>query len=271
MNRYSLGIIVATVGSLGAAGIVACSDSISDGGPIATGGSTGSGGGAATGGSTGSTGATPGTGGGTSASGAKCEGECCPTDNACYSSSAGVNAPGSECLATHDNTNQEHIQLRQQWISATKPVGNTSPLVYSVLAGRTQLPQPACNQGTTTSAPVGSGGYIQLIDYFLPGGASATNIDAHVSTVGFAQYVNTEVAGTNPDVAQPLASALSDGLCLLTDDYAGKDGYQLESAKMAPPPASPTGRRDRSPWASPAVASGASSPPRPSASTRTST
>jgi len=231
MNRYSLGIIVAAVGSLGAAGIVACSDSISDG-PIATGGATGQGGSTGTTGGATGTGATA-NGGSTPSGGAKCEGECCPTDNACYSSSAGVNAPGSECLATRDNSNQEHIQLRQQWISATKPVGNTSPTVYAVLAGRTQLPQPDCNQGTPTSALLGSGGYIQLIDYYLPGGASGP-IDNHVSTVGFAQFVSTEVAGTNPDVAQTLSSALSDGLCLVTDAYAGKTGYQLESAKMAP-------------------------------------
>jgi hypothetical protein len=61
------------------------------------------------------------------------------------------------------------------------PVGNTVPLLYGVLAGRSQLPWKACNQ----TGALGSGGHIELIDLFL----GASNIPEQYATIGYAQLV----------------------------------------------------------------------------------
>jgi hypothetical protein len=225
MIRYGLGILLAA-GTCGAFAVSACGSDIEQGQVGGTGGVAGNTGGApAAGATTGATGGSSGAGGGGVSTGLKCEGECCPTDATCYSDPTKVAAsPGSECLATRDNTGKDHIQVRQQWISATKPIGNTSSVVYQVLSGRSQLPQPVCNQGTSTSALLGSGGYIQIIDYYLPGGAAAADISAHYAVNGFAKFVDE--AG--------LSAALNNGLCFVTDAYQGKEGYTLPSDKMAP-------------------------------------
>lgn len=141
-----------------------------------------------------------------------CSGACCPTDTACYSSTAGTSAPGAECLATQDNTGRDHIQLRQQWIRATAPAGNAQPLIYQILAGRSQLPWPACNQ----TGPIGSGGYIELMDLYLRG----TDKSRHYATIGFSTYVAPPPAGVAPAV-------VADGFCFGSETYTGDSAYRL--------------------------------------------
>src|SRR5205809_258261 len=79
---------------------------------------------------------------------------------------------------------------------ATTPHGNTDSFVYNVLSGRTELPMPDCYQGKSA---LGSGGYVQIIDFFL-GGSRATppDITKDYSTVGYA----VQVTATNLDVAK---------------------------------------------------------------------
>lgn len=160
---------------------------------------------------------TPGAGGnGGTFVGEQCNGACCPTDPRCYSTPAGNGSPGSECLATQDNTGKEHIQLRQQWIRATTPAGNATGLVYSVLAGRSQLPWKACNQ----TGGIGSGGYIELIDLFL-GGA---DISEHYATLGYAQFAQGPASPGDPGFTPPV---VDEGFCYGTEDYAGDPAYRL--------------------------------------------
>jgi hypothetical protein len=178
--------------------------------PSGTGGGGNSTGGVASGGANGSGGAVTSNGGAT-AGGSRCFGACCPADSRCYSTPAGNGSPGSECLATRDNTGQEHIQLRQQWIRATIPAGNAQGLVYGVLAGRSQLPWAMCNQ----TGAIGSGGYIELIDLFL-GGADKSQ---HYATLGYAQYVP---GPTVPGDAVFIPAAINQGLCYGTESVVGK-------------------------------------------------
>jgi hypothetical protein len=132
----------------------------------------------------------------------KCVGACCPASASCYSSANGLNSPGAECLATHDNTAMDHIQLRQAWVKSTTPLGTAASPVYSALNARTQLPAPECHQGM--DVVFGSGGYIQLVDYYVGGSKKApTNLADDYSTIGYSTFVS----------ANALPGALTDGLC----------------------------------------------------------
>lgn len=222
MIRIGLGILVAAGTIGGAIALQACSSTDGSVTPGGSGGGSNAGGGSNTGGGN----DTGGAGGGTPGGG--CVGACCPTDAVCYSSSAGKTAPGAECLATQDNTGKDHIQMRQQWIRATTPEGNASGLVYAVLAGRTQLPWKTCNQSGT----IGSGGYIQIIDFFLGG----TDKTKHYSTVGYAAYVP---GPTDPTDTTFKPAVLQDGFCYGQESYTGapasggKD-YRLADTDMTP-------------------------------------
>jgi hypothetical protein len=141
-----------------------------------------------------------------------CQGACCPADAACYSSPAGKNSPGAECLATQDNTGHEHIQLRQQWTRATTPAGVTTPLVYSVWSGRSELPWKACNQ----TGVLGSGGFIELADYYFGG----TDKNGHYATTGYASFVPGPGPGVDPATFAPTA-VLQNGFCYGTESYSG--------------------------------------------------
>jgi hypothetical protein len=88
--------------------------------------------------------------------------------------------------------------LRQSWIYATAPVGITSPIVYGILATRSEFPQwDVCNMGG------GASGYIQLQDLYLPGGEAS--VDKHYGYVGNAKFF------TQADIL----SVLKDGLCFI--------------------------------------------------------
>ncbi|HVU04716.1 MAG TPA: hypothetical protein VHE30_23345 [Polyangiaceae bacterium] len=243
MIRYGLGILAATA-AVATVGLVACGDDIKDAGGAQQTGSGGAGvGGAGSGG-----GAQGGSSGGVNLP-TTCESACCPTDATCYVS--GQTGPGAECMALRDNTNKDHIQMRQDWIRATRPKGNTDSLVYGVLAGRSELPMKNCYQGRS---PLGAGGYIQIIDFFLGGsrasaaaGMNPPDISGDWSTVGYAKYVPTA----------DLATTVSDGFCNGTDDnYATQidPKYQLATADIRPadlnfPPGLPLpmGAKD-TPW-----------------------
>jgi hypothetical protein len=150
---------------------------------------------------------------------------CCPTAGECYSDATlGKSAPGAECLATQDNTGKKRIQMRQQWIRATRPDGNTTAIVYGVLAGRSELPWNACNQGYS---PLGKGGYIQIIDFNL----EDPDINKHVSHVGYAKFV--------PD--NGLQAVLNDGFCYGQEQYAGDEAYRLGPDGMTPSDDYPAG------------------------------
>jgi hypothetical protein len=152
-----------------------------------------------------------------------CRAACCPTDPECYSS-ADADPPGAECLATQDNTGKEHIQMRQQWIRAVTPAGNSAGLVYAVLAGRTQLPWKACNQ----TGGIGSGGYIQLIDFFL--GAPGSDIDTHYSLLGHAKYVPGPATPGDPSFAP--TDTLTNGFCYGIESYPGDAAYALDAIQV---------------------------------------
>lgn len=221
MIRYGLGVLVAA-GACVAAGVVACGDEIQDGkpNPAGTAGSTGAGGGPGVGGNN-----TAGGGpvGGAPAAGAdKCVGQCCPDSAKCYSSAAGKDAPGAECLALRDNTGQDHVQMRQTWIRATTPAGNTIPLVYAVLSTRTQFPQ-----WTDCFMSNGASGYMQAIDMFLGG----TDTNTHYAMNGWAKFFpNAQIDAT-----------LADGLCYGVEDFRSAAKYQLAEADMSPSTAYPPG------------------------------
>jgi len=155
--------------------------------PGASGGSTALGGGgntAATGGAFGG-GAGGGSGAGTVTS---CTGDCCPTDPSCYSTPAGNGSPGSECLATRDNTEQQHIQLRQTYYNAIAPSGNAAPAIaYFILAARSELNWVSCNQGANATA-YGAGGFIELTDMFTQDTTTRAFIDGDYAWDGFATY-----------------------------------------------------------------------------------
>jgi hypothetical protein len=233
MIRYGLGILAATAGTLGLIALQGCSDENGGAPPLPPGGAgaPGTGGGGPVGG------ANPGGNGGagaTPATGSTCVGTCCPTEKSCYSNPAtGNGSPGSECLATQDNTGQQHIQMRQQWIRAVTPAGNSSGLVYAVLAGRTQLPWKACNQ----TGGIGSGGYIQLVDFFL--GAPGSDISTHYSQVGYAKYVPGPA--TPGDPAFVPTDALTNGFCYGSEDYAGDANYRLAANQIGDGAGFPTG------------------------------
>jgi hypothetical protein len=121
--------------------------------------------------------------------------------------------------------------MRQQWIRAVTPAGNATGLVYAVLAGRTQLPWKACNQ----TGGIGSGGYIQLVDFFLKG----SDISTHYSTVGYAKYVPGPT--TPGDPAFVPTPTLTDGFCYGTEDYAGDANYRLAANQVGDGAGFPTG------------------------------
>src|ERR1051325_7565183 len=98
MVRIGLGILGASILTIGAIALQACSSD--DNGAVTPGGGTGGGGGG------GGAGGGGGDGGGGDSTGtsSKCVGQCCPTEKTCYSdSTTGNGSPGSECLATQDN------------------------------------------------------------------------------------------------------------------------------------------------------------------------
>jgi hypothetical protein len=213
---------------------VACGQTDSLGHSHGKGGKAGKGGSAGIGGNSGSAGVggnsgsagvggTPGrTDGGPDADQVSCEptrsqcgSACCPTDDACYSTAAGNGSPGSECLATRDNTDKNRIQLRQQWVRYTTPLGNTATIVYAVLSGRTQLAWPACKQ----QSAVGTGGFVHLIDLDLAG----SDTSKHTSYFGHAKYV-----GPND-----LSSTVDDGFCFGSEDYDGDPDYRLPASAMS--------------------------------------
>jgi hypothetical protein len=240
MIRYGLGILVATTACV-AVGIAACGDTIKDpgNGAGANGGTSNGGGGGATSGGSGNGGTTTHTDGGTGLTfPTSCQGACCPTDDACYAGPKKGDTVGGECMATHNNNDQDHIQMRQAWIRALTPIGNTQATVYNVLAGRTDLPMPGtkaplgpdCHQGRSV---LGSGGYIQLIDFYL-GGSKATPGDysKDYSMVGYA----VQVTGTN------LQTDLTDGMCMgFETAYAGDPKYNLPGTSMSPSGSYPVG------------------------------
>ena len=181
----------------------------------------GSSGATSSGGSAGSGGAPSGDGSGALAAPLACTASCCPTDPTCYSDpSKGSNAPGAECLATRDNTGQQHIQMRQAWIHPIAPPGNAkAPIIYEALSQLSDLPYAptaaglTCGQGAGLNSGQGAGGYIQLIDFFLNGGS---DISHDYATVGFSTLIGVDgsTATTNT-----LTTALTDGLCMATLDY----------------------------------------------------
>jgi hypothetical protein len=248
MIRRGTGYLIAaglTSVSLASA-ISACSDSIKAGGPSgSTGGSTSSAGGSTSTGNTGNTN-TGNTGNTTSGGGStgsptaavpddtKCSAECCPTDAACYSSSAAQSAPGAACLATRDNTNQNHVQFRQSWIRATAPKGNVGGIVYAVLSGRTELPLssmmgtglPNCNMNGGT---IGYGGYMQLSDLYFKNGmqGSMPDYDNDYGMTGFSVYVSK----------MNVLDDLKNGFCYGTEDWLpsmANQKYALGPSDMSP-------------------------------------
>ncbi len=243
MIRNSVEMLIAA--GLCAASVAACSDAIKE--PVKMGGT---GGGTAAGGSSSSAGGGTSMGGDTGAGGgagaaaitiddSKCMAACCPTDAKCYAPNAtgAKDGPGAACLATHDNTGQEHIQMRQSWIRATSPAGNVGGIVYAVLSGRTELPlngamgTPDCK----AVGPIGFGGYMQLTDMYLKKGA--TNFDADYAYTGFSKYVpQTEVLADLDDA--------TGGFCFGTETYNGdaqQAPYKLAAKDMSPTDGWPTG------------------------------
>lgn len=229
MIRFGLGVLVATTACAAALGIAACGDTIKDAGTGPGAGGSSAGGGSATGGSGASSGSTNGgaSGGGSLTFPTACTGTCCPTDQTCYAGPSNGKDVGGECMATHVNNldTDDHIQMRQAWIKATTPVGNTDATVYKVLAGRTQLPLPNCYQ----QGAIGSGGYIQIIDFYL-GGSKKTpgDISKDYSTVGYSTYV------TDANVQDTLTKGFCNGV---DDDYGPqiKPGYALTTAQVTTP------------------------------------
>jgi hypothetical protein len=234
MIRFGLGILVATT-ACAAFGVAACGDTIKDPGNGASSGGAANtgGGGSESGGSTNNGGST-----GTGAVGSgltfptSCQGACCPTDDTCYAGPNKGDKAGGECMATHINdlSKDDHIQMRQAWIRALTPIGNTQSTVYNVLAGRTELPAPNCYQGRS---PLGSGGYMQLIDFYL-GGSKATPKDfsKDYSMVGYA----TQITAAN------LQDDLTKGFCMGVDAaYPGDAKYRLPGTGMSPSADYPVG------------------------------
>jgi hypothetical protein len=122
-----------------------------------------------------------------------CSTDCCPTDPSCYSTPAGNGSPGSECLATRDNTAEQHVQMRQTYINAVEPKGNAAgTLVYTILAARSQLPWAACSQPINTS--YGAGGSIELDDWFMQDTTARTFTVGDYASLGFATYVGSVTA-----------------------------------------------------------------------------
>jgi hypothetical protein len=116
--------------------------------------------------------------------------------------------------------------MRQQWINATKPPGNTSSTVYGVLAGRSALEQPQCNMGKTFLSAVGTGGYIQLIDLYLdPSG----DITKDYGTTGFSPLV-----GQTPAEVTDLTTPSGKGFCFSSGTYYGDAAYRLKPSDMTP-------------------------------------
>lgn len=217
MIRKSVSVLVGA-GVLGIVAIVACGDRILDSGiPKGTGGGGGQGG-AATG--------------------------CWPTDTACYGENQSKDKPGGECLAVRDNTTKidsngiQHIQLRQNWIRATTPLGNTvekNAPVYTSLNAFTQLPWSQCRSN-------GTSGYIQVFDFLL----DTKDQTKGESWVGFAKYV----------AAADLDTTLKTGLCMVDDVYprpGDTDPYALPDSQMSDSTGYPVGLpkpmgRATTPW-----------------------
>lgn len=189
MIRKRVGVLVGA-GVLGVVAVVACGDRILDDGiPKGIGG----------GGDSGSNG-----------------GSCWPTDPACYGGKT-KDDPGGECMAQRDNTPTgaesatQRIQMRQNWLRAMQPAGNTVPVVYGNLNLFTTLPWPACNMGTGTS------GYIQLLDFTLNSDGTGT------SRNGFAKWFP----------ADQLQNTITNGLCMVEEDWPN-DTYILDATQMSP-------------------------------------
>ncbi|HVU04715.1 MAG TPA: hypothetical protein VHE30_23340 [Polyangiaceae bacterium] len=146
-----------------------------------------------------------------------CEGQCCPTKAECYAGPDNGKDKGGECLAKRDNTGQDHIQMRQAWIRTTTPKGNTDSLIYGTLAGRSELPYPDCYE---TGTALGSGGYIQIIDFFLGG----SDIEKHYAMLGYSTFVS----------ADKLQTTLATGFCFGEEQYVGDQKYWLPTSGMTP-------------------------------------
>lgn len=224
-----LAILVAT-GTFTAALATACGDTIDNVPPATPGaGGAGNGGSPSDGGST--SGGSSGQGGVDTSNANKCTDECCPTDPSCYSGTSPTSDPrlsfGAECLATRDNTDKPHIQMRQTWLRPVTPKGNTIPVVYGTLNGFTNMKDPTCKTPNATS------GYMQLIDFDL----SDPDITKNVSTVGYATYVTDTAAAKKDGLVIATVSQWKD---VATYNGASTD-FSLPKEQMSPTTGYPPG------------------------------
>jgi hypothetical protein len=169
-----------------------------------------------------------------------CSTDCCPTDPSCYSTPAGNGSPGSECLATRDNTGQQHVQLRQTYVNVTSPAGNAAPsIVYQILAARTELNWPACNEGAN-AATYGAGGFIELTDVFTQNTTTRAFIDGDYGWDGFATYTGMPItAAPTLCYAQGSYTGIPVGGSKAPDVRLGPSDMSLTTgwpAKGLPPP-----------------------------------
>jgi hypothetical protein len=70
------------------------------------------------------------------------------------------------------------------------------------------------------TGPIGSGGYIELLDLFLGGTDTAT----HYATIGFSPFVPGPSTADNPSF---VPSVVDEGFCYGREDYAGDAAYRL--------------------------------------------
>lgn len=134
-------------------------------------------------------------------------GPCKPTSASCYldGPNGGPDGVGHECMAKRDNTDQDHVQLRQIWAVNTKPPGLANHLLIpATLSQGTNFKAPDCNMNQ------GLSGYMLVLDWNRSDKANITN---QVSVLGYADRV--------PDASQDAALAQG-GLCMVAFDYEAK-------------------------------------------------
>lgn len=176
---------------------------------------------------------------------------CWPTESACYLEGS-KDGEGGECMAKRDNSvidsnGLRHVQLRQTWLRAMRPDGNTAEKggpVYGALTTRSQLWWPECNN-------YGNSGYSQLFNFTLNTTSSIGDAATDGSTpylgeawIGFSKFV------PNADTQQ----AVTDGLCMVEGTLSGTgDKYALPDSAMSPSADYPVGLpkpmgRATNPW-----------------------